>query len=131
LQQQLIAAGTTGGNAGFVQEVAKAREDAQRYGRMHHTHILERTDLAIRESAYDLLNRANGQRQIEDDPPIAKKSSRMAGAGTGRTVVINLNRPLIEHFTITASDTKTGISNLKEQVEQALLEVLNNANSIN
>ena len=48
-------------------------------------------------------------------------------ANESRTVNINLNTPMIGHFTITAKDTTAAINNLKYRVEEALLEILYNA----
>ena len=43
---------------------------------------------------------------------------------------INLNRPMIENFTVNAGGTESGINDLKNQVEEVLLEILNSANAI-
>jgi hypothetical protein len=48
----------------------------------------------------------------------------------GRTININLNRPMIEHFTINAKEMKEGVDDFKHKVEEVLLEILNSANVI-
>lgn len=45
----------------------------------------------------------------------------------GRVVNIQLNKPMIENIIINANGTKEGINDLKREVEQALLEILNSA----
>ena len=50
--------------------------------------------------------------------------------GSGRTVNINLNTPMIGNFTINTSDTCNGLADLRSNVEEALLEILNSANTI-
>jgi len=47
-----------------------------------------------------------------------------------RTVNINLNTPLIGNFTINTNDAGSGIGDLRTNVEDALLEILNSANAI-
>ena len=51
-------------------------------------------------------------------------------ANTGRVININLNKPMIEHFTINAREVKEGINDFKRKVEEVLLEILNSANAI-
>ncbi len=48
----------------------------------------------------------------------------------GRTVEINLNRAMIENFSIHTSNTKEGLVDFKSKVEEVLLEILSNANAI-
>ena len=48
--------------------------------------------------------------------------------GSFRQITINLNRPMIEHFTITTNDSKEGLKDFKHKVEEVLLEILNNVN---
>ena len=48
----------------------------------------------------------------------------------GRTIQINLNRAMIENFTIHTSNVKEGLSDFKSKVEEVLLEILSNANAI-
>lgn len=48
-----------------------------------------------------------------------------------KVINVNINRSLIGNFTVQTTDAKDGINRLKHEVEQALLEVLNAANSIN
>ncbi len=50
--------------------------------------------------------------------------------GVGRVININLNRPMIEHFTINTKDAKEGLNDFKHKVEEVLLEILNSANAI-
>ncbi len=52
------------------------------------------------------------------------------GNNFGRTVHINLNTPVIGNFTINTKDTNAGLADLKHEVEEVLLEVLNSANTI-
>ena len=48
----------------------------------------------------------------------------------GRTITINLNKPMIEHFTINTNEIKKGLNDFKHKVEEVLLEILNSANAI-
>jgi len=48
----------------------------------------------------------------------------------GKTININLNKPMIESFTIYVKDGKDGINDFKHKVEEVLLEILNSANVI-
>ncbi len=52
-----------------------------------------------------------------------------AGSNQGRTVNINLNTPLIGNFTINTNEGRGGIADLRSNVEDALLEILNSANA--
>ena len=47
-----------------------------------------------------------------------------------RTIQINLNRAMIENFSIHTSNTKEGLADFKSKVEEVLLEILSNANAI-
>ena len=48
----------------------------------------------------------------------------------GRVININLNKSMIEHFTINAKEVKEGLNDFKHKVEEVLLEILNSANAI-
>lgn len=54
-------------------------------------------------------------------------TSLVAGA---RIININLNKPMIEHFTIHVAEMKEGLGNFRQKVEEILLEILNSANAI-
>jgi muramidase (phage lysozyme) len=45
-------------------------------------------------------------------------------------ITINLNKPMIENFTIRTSNIKEGLNDFKHKVEEVLLEILNSANVI-
>ncbi len=47
-----------------------------------------------------------------------------------RTIQINLNRAMVENFTIHTSNAKEGLADFKGKVEEVLLEILSNANAI-
>jgi len=49
---------------------------------------------------------------------------------SGHAININLNKPMIENFTINVKDGKEGIGDFKTKVEGVLLEILNSANVI-
>ena len=53
----------------------------------------------------------------------------LAGNIAGKAVNINLNTPLIGNFTINTNDTGSGIADLRSNVEDVLLEILNSANA--
>ncbi len=43
---------------------------------------------------------------------------------SGRAVTINVNKPLIDYFTIHVQDAATGLTGFKQKVEQAMIEIL-------
>ena len=60
--------------------------------------------------------------QIKSHAAVAESQQ----AGTSRQVTINLNKALIEHFTIHVNEMKEGTNDIRRKVEEALLEILNN-----
>ena len=62
--------------------------------------------------------------------PGRQLSKQPAQAERGRTIQINLNRAMIENFSIHTSNAKEGLVDFKEKVEEVLIEILSNANAI-
>jgi hypothetical protein len=50
--------------------------------------------------------------------------------GSGRTVHIHFDKPLIDRFTVEVKDVKDGMGDIKRKIEEVLLEILNSANLI-
>jgi hypothetical protein len=72
-------------------------------------------------------------------PPANKKQNRKfiqehlptpVANANGRVITINLNKPLIENFTVNTKDGREGINDFKQKIEETLLEILNSANVI-
>jgi hypothetical protein len=53
-----------------------------------------------------------------------------SGLSAGSVITINLNKPMIENFTINTRNGNEGMSEFKTKVEEVLLEILNSANVI-
>ncbi len=51
-------------------------------------------------------------------------------SGDTRVININLNRPMIENFSISSNNLNDGLNDIKHKVEEVLLEILNSANAI-
>ena len=47
-----------------------------------------------------------------------------------KNVNLHVNKSLIENLTINVRDVKEGINNIKQKVEEALLEIINSASTI-
>jgi hypothetical protein len=62
---------------------------------------------------------------VKDDDSKAERIRR-----NQNIVTINLNKPMIENFTINTKDTKEALSVFKHKVEEVLIEILNSANAI-
>jgi hypothetical protein len=126
LRKRLLAAGYDLGNQAFLNEALQSKEYAARYDKEHGTHTLEKTLLTIKETAYHVVDQANDGRQIVDDLPAKQRRRAVQPNGTvGKSVVINVNRPLIEHLTITSASVNDGVDNMRRQIEEALLDILN------
>ena len=83
----------------------------------------------------NILELANENRVVADgEPEIKTKRTEYSviqgNQEHGRMININLNRPMIEYFTINTNGVKEGIDDFKHKVEEALLEILSSANAI-
>lgn len=63
-------------------------------------------------------------------PGWKQHSLSVVSGSSGRIININLNKAMIENFTINTKDIKEGLSDFKHKVEEVLLEILNSANVI-
>lgn len=121
------------GKAAFEQltarQIAVAKvNDLQRY-----TNTAEMANTAVMEGAVKLLQTA-----IEGSSsgsfvtiPRTSKPGTDNQRGQNKTVTVNINRPLIEHFSIHTNSMSETTSTIRHKVEEVLLEILESANSIN
>jgi hypothetical protein len=135
LQQKLKYAGLTGGRKMFDNAALQAIMNAKSYDKKYHAATIKTTESAINESLYSLLNNANESRIISGDAPKPQKKEIAdqfypSNRNGNKTININLNKPMIEHFTINAKEGKDDANNFKYMVEEVLLEILNSANVI-
>jgi muramidase (phage lysozyme) len=79
---------------------------------------------ALRLPAKKAANPLNGKSKKWPSRAITQSTQ------SGTPVIINLNKPLIENFTIKTGNVKDGLSDFKHKVEEVLLEILNSANVI-
>ena len=90
------------------------------------------TDIALTEVESNFVNQANEGRYDPDTQqqafaraplPIRERPSASSA------VTINLNKPMIEHFTVNAKELHEGVNEFKQKVEEVLLEILKNVNT--
>ncbi len=91
--------------------------------------VMQIENPAFRYGIHDNVPRLRANSHYEEDSS-ENSSANQHLAGTSRTLNIHFNTPLIGDFTINATDTSNGITDLKSYVEEALLEILNSANAI-
>ena len=126
----LISAGQTSIVGGLV-EADYRGVAAKNYGHLQHTKIAEMAQLTERSTFAGLYNTADKRENNKTDVdyllgerPIIRPESE-----TGKkAIIINLNRPMIEHFTVHVGNSREGVGELKKAVEEVLLEILNSAN---
>ncbi|MES2701868.1 MAG: hypothetical protein V4649_04470 [Bacteroidota bacterium] len=127
VRMRLLTGGAMGGRRGFEQAAIAVREQAKQYDAMNHTHTLKKAELVIKESAYNFLRIANGDKIIYDK---AYQQAPGERSREGRTIIINLNKSLIQNFTIHTAKAQDSIADLKQKVEEVLIEILHNENVI-
>ena len=108
---------------------------AKKYDGYYHTNISRLVNSAVEESKVFLLQMANEGRVIPENNSERLKNGNAkrlytVSGGNEKTIIINLNKPIIENFIINAKDVKDGLNDFKHKVEEVLLEILNSANVI-
>ena len=124
----LITIGEKKGMGSFNRKVNELNRQISKKG--YNKQYAEYTRSAIKIAKGRLIDESgNGYIEVGQSLP-----GRSSGGGfersQSRQIVINLNKPLIDHFTINVKDTKEGVADLKRKVEEVLLEILNSANVI-
>ena len=75
----------------------------------------------------------NIERSKETNRTGTQRSSHANGNDSfspgSRSITINLNKAMIEHFTVNAKEIKEGMNEFKHKVEEVLLEILNSVNT--
>ena len=135
LRQRLSYAGQTKGMEGFNTVAAEALTAAKKYDRIHHTGTVNETETGIKEALLSLFHAANDGREVSGRYPNTSKRTIQRSVSPqqtegARVINVNLNRPMIENFTINAQGSGDGINDFKHKVEQVLLEILNSANVV-
>ncbi len=132
IYSHLLARGLSDGLAGFEKLYLKEIALAKVYDASNNTNKSGMVELVGKEVSEVLLRNAN---QGKKEPiPISYGGGNIETyRGRGRTAVvnINLNKPMIEHFSIHTSSTEKSIDEIRHKVEEVLLEILNSANTIN
>jgi hypothetical protein len=126
----LISAGQTSIGGGLV-EADYRGVAAKNYGHLQHTKIAEMAQLTERSTFAGHYNTSNKRENNKTDVdyllgegPIYRTESETRK----KAIIINLNRPMIEHFTVHVGNNREGVGELKKAVEEVLLEILNSAN---
>lgn len=135
LQQRLSYQAMTNGIDGFNTVARDAIMHAQKHDKIYKTHTLDLVVSAIQEVQVRELTQANGSIIVAKNTRSARgremehqaNSDRSAGR---KSIAINLNRPMIENFTINVKDKREGLNDFRHKVEEVLLEILNSANVI-
>ena len=83
----------------------------------------DRRDLT-RPPAKDAINKKQNKQSVPGYSLVPFNNNN------SRVININLNKPMIEHFTINTKEVKEGLNDFKHKVEEVLLEILNSANAI-
>jgi hypothetical protein len=126
----LISAGQTSIGGGLVE--ADYRDvAAKNYGHLQHTKIAEMAQLTEWSTFARLYNTANKRENNKTDVDylLGERPIVRPEFETGKkAIIINLNRPMIEHFTVHVGNSREGVGELKKAVEEVLLEILNSAN---
>ena len=133
LQQKLLYIGHTERRDAFFESANRSAIMAKDRDRISDANSFPITQSAINEVFNQIVHMSNDrkiaatlprhvdtQQSAHDALPISQHGG----------VVINLNRPMIGSFVINTRDMKEGINNLKHEVEEVLLEILNSANVI-
>ena len=124
----LITLGEKKGMGSFNRKVNELNLQIGKNG--YNKQYAEYTRSAIKIAKGHLIDESgNGYIEVGQSLP-----GRSSGGGfersPSRQIVINLNKPMIDHFTINVKDTKEGVADLKRKVEEVLLAILNSANVI-
>jgi hypothetical protein len=127
----LINAGETKGLNGFVEAFYNEVGTAKKYDHMHKSKTAEMVLLTGQTAFSDMYQNANKNGNNKPDIQYMLRGERTNSSvsDTGKkAITINLNRPMIEHFTVHVGNSREGVGELKKAVEEVLLEILNSAN---
>jgi hypothetical protein len=134
VQNRLNYAGWKSGIGAINQQVVKEIADARKSDRLNHTNSLMEVDGAIEESFGNMVTKANENGAYSlTGPDYANSGGGSYGSGSspgGKVININLNKAMIENFTVKANSVNEGLGDFKHKVEEVLLEILNSANAI-
>ncbi len=135
IEQRLEIIGRYTGKQAFDLAVREEIEGAQHHDAKYSDKLTPLVRDAANQAKQNVLKMANENRMIPDREQEIKTNSRRSSViqgdnQGGRTININLNKPMIEYFTINTNGVKEGINDFKHKVEEALLEILNSANAI-
>jgi len=129
-----MSAGQISGLEGFVAAYYNEVGAAKKYDYLHKSKTAEMV-LPTGQTAFaDLYQTANKSGNNKPDVQYMLKGEHTNSPvhETGKkAITINLNRPMIEHFTVHVGNSKEGVGELKRAVEEVLLEILNSANHVN
>ena len=127
----LLSTGQTKGLDGFVEGYYNEVGAAKKYDYLHKSKTAE-TVLLTRQTAFaDLNQTANktGNNKPDIEYMLRGERTNSSVSETGKkAITINLNRPMIEHFTVHVGNSREGVGELRKAVEEVLLEILNSAN---
>jgi hypothetical protein len=59
------------------------------------------------------------------------ETRRLSRDSGNRIVNVNMNRPMIEHFSVHTASEAAGLGDIRYKIEEVLLEILSSANAIN
>ena len=135
IELRLESIGRFKGRADFDLAVKKEIDDARRHDLTSAEKLTPMVRDAANQAKQNILELANENRVVADgEPEIKTKRTEYSviqgNQEHGRMININLNRPMIEYFTINTNGVKEGIDDFKHKVEEALLEILSSANAI-
>jgi len=129
-----MSAGQISGLEGFVAAYYNEVGAAKKYDYLHKSKTAEMV-LPTGQTAFaDLYQTANKSGNNKPDVQYMLKGEHTNSPvhETGKkAITINLNRPMIEHFTVHVGNSKEGVGELKRAVEEVLLEILNSVNHVN
>ncbi len=139
------------GNSGFYKKaenvvdnaIAKMASDAQKFGIAKVLEDLEKNNVTFSTLSYpfqvdyaeksrrflnSMIDNANNYENKTAKSQALSRSNNLLSSRSNSTI-INLNKPLIGNFTIHVKDSKEAVRDMKKQVEEALLEIINQVNS--
>jgi hypothetical protein len=127
----LMSAGQTKGLDGFVEAYYNEVGAAKKYDYLHKSKTAEMVLLTGQTAFSDMYQNANKNGNNKPDIQYMLRGERTNSSvsETGKkAITINLNRPMIEHFTVHVGNIREGVGELRKAVEEVLLEILNSAN---
>ncbi len=127
----LINAGETKELNGFVEAFYNEVGTAKKYDYLHKSKTAEMVPLTGKTAFSDMYQNANKNGNNKPDIQYMLRGERTNSSvsETGKkAITINLNRPMIEHFTVHVGNSREGVGELRKAVEEVLLEILNSAN---